>query len=133
MRTPAHDEPVVRSKRVTLFTATIPTRPLVVTRAAQRTILDASERRVVASDLTGPDSLVRLVDTAAGSTVALLRAEQLDDLEKRHAGVGEHLVLRRSQAALPFGWEVRRLLRSVLRDDDALPVHVAALEPTPWV
>ena len=91
-----------------------PSRPLIVTRAAQRTILDASERRIVASDLTGPTSLVRLVDDEVGSTVALLRSEQLDDLEARHAGVGEHLVLRRSQAASPFGWEVRRLLRGVL-------------------
>lgn len=109
-----------------------PARPLIVTRAAQRTILDASERRIVASDLTGPTSLVRLVDDRVGSTVALLRAEQLDDLEARHAGTGEHLVLRRSQAALPFGWEVRRLLRGVLLDDEELPVRVEALPGTPW-
>jgi processive 1,2-diacylglycerol beta-glucosyltransferase len=37
-----------------------PSRPLVVTRAAQKTILDESERRVVATDLTGPSSLVPL-------------------------------------------------------------------------
>ncbi len=109
-----------------------PARPLIVTRAAQRTILDASERRIVASDVTGPGALVRLVDEEAGSTVALLRAEQLDDLEARHAGEGEHLVLRRSQAALPFGWEVRRLLRGVLRGDDELRVRVEALAATPW-
>ncbi len=109
-----------------------PSRPLIVTRAAQRTILDASERRIVASDLTGPTSLIRLVDDQVGSTVALLRAEQLDDLEARHADAGEHLVLRRSQAALPFGWEVRRLLRGVLLDDEELPVRVEALPATPW-
>lgn len=110
-----------------------PSRPVIVTRAAQRTILDASERRIVASDLTGPTSLIRLVDEEVGSTVALLRAEQLDDLEARHAGAGEHLVLRRSQAALPFGWEVRRLLRGVLLGDAELPVRVEALPATPWV
>lgn len=62
-----------------------PSRPLVVTRAAQKTILAESERRVVATDLRGPSSLVRVVDSAAGSTVALLRAEELGDLQKRYA------------------------------------------------
>ena len=109
-----------------------PSRPMIVTRAAQRTILDASEKRVVASDLTGPSSLVRLVETGTGSTVALLRAEQLDELRTRHAEPGEDLVLRRAQASLPFGWEVRRLLRGVLRGDDALPVRVEALASSPW-
>jgi processive 1,2-diacylglycerol beta-glucosyltransferase len=109
-----------------------PSRPVIVTRAAQRTILDASERRIVASDLTGPTSLVRLVETGTGSTVAVLRAEQVDDLRARHAEPGEELVLRRTQASLPFGWEVRRLLRGVLRGDDALPVRVEALPATPW-
>lgn len=109
-----------------------PTRPLIVTRAAQRTILDASERRVVASDLTGPTSLVRLVDAEEGSTVALLRAEQLEELEDRHGHPGGDLVLQRAQASLPFGWEVRRLLRGVLRGDEALRVRVEGLSPTPW-
>jgi processive 1,2-diacylglycerol beta-glucosyltransferase len=109
-----------------------PSRPLVVTRAAQRTILDASERRVVASDLTGPTSLVRLVEAATGSTLALLRAEQIDDLLSRHVEPREELVLVRAQASLQFGWEVRRLVRTVLRNDDALPVRVEALAAAPW-
>jgi processive 1,2-diacylglycerol beta-glucosyltransferase len=109
-----------------------PSRPVIVTRAAQRTILDASDRRIVASDLTGPTSLVRLVESDTGSTVAVLRAEQVDDLKARHAETGDALVLRRTQASLPFGWEVRRLLRGVLRSDDALSVHVEALTATPW-
>jgi processive 1,2-diacylglycerol beta-glucosyltransferase len=109
-----------------------PGRPFVVTRAAQRTILDASERRMLAADVTGPTSLVRLVDPESDSTVALLRAEQVDELRARHAEPGDALVLRRAQASLPFGWEVRRLLRAVLRGDESLPVRVEGLPSTPW-
>ncbi|MCU1574653.1 MAG: polysaccharide biosynthesis protein [Micrococcaceae bacterium] len=101
-----------------------PSRPLVVTRAAQRTILAASEQRFVATDLTGPSSLVRLIDPAAGSTVALLQAEELKDMQKRYANPDGGLVLRRGSAPLVHRWEARRLLRAMLRGDDALPVRV---------
>jgi processive 1,2-diacylglycerol beta-glucosyltransferase len=104
-----------------------PSRPLVVSRAAQKTILAASERRVVATDLTGPSSLVRLIDSATGSTVALLRAEELGDLQKRYATPNGGLVLRRGQALVSLRWEERRLLRAMLRGDDALPVRVEGL------
>jgi processive 1,2-diacylglycerol beta-glucosyltransferase len=104
-----------------------PSRPLVVTRAAQKTILDESERRVVATDLTGPSSLVRLIDSAAGSTVALLRAEELGDLLKRYGTPNGGLVLRRGHALVSLRWEERRLLRAMLRGDDTLPVHVEGL------
>jgi processive 1,2-diacylglycerol beta-glucosyltransferase len=104
-----------------------PSRPLVVTRAAQKTILAASEKRVVATDLTGPTSLVRLIDPAAGSTVALLRAEELGDLQKRYATPDGSLVLRSHQAPVSLRWEERRLLRAMLRGDDALPVRVEGL------
>nr|WP_171059225.1 glycosyltransferase [Arthrobacter crystallopoietes] len=108
-----------------------PSRPLVVTRAAQKTILAESEQRVVATDLTGPSSLVSLVDQAAGSTVALLRAEELGDLQKRHAAGNGGLVLRRDKAPVPLRWEERRLLRAMLRGDDVLPVRVEG-PPTPF-
>ncbi len=101
-----------------------PSRPLVVTRAAQRTILAASEQRFVATDLTGPSSLVRLVDQASGCTVALLQEEELADLQKRYATSDGDLVLRPGQASLLLHWEERRLLRAMLRGDDALPVRV---------
>lgn len=101
-----------------------PSRPLVVTRAAQKTILNASESRLVATDLTGPSSLVRLVDEAAGSTVALLRAEELGDLQKRYATPNGNLVLRRDHPPMAIRWEARRLLRAMLRGDDVLPVRV---------
>lgn len=100
-----------------------PSRPLVVTRAAQRTVLVASEQRFVATDLTGPSSLVRLVDRATDSTVALLQAEELSDLQKRYATPDSGLVLRLGQAPLLLGWEERRLLRALLRGDNALPVR----------
>lgn len=96
-------------------------RPLVVSRAAQKTILTASERRVVATDLIGPSSLVRLVDSATESTVALIRAEELRDLRKRFATPHGNLVLRRNHA--PVRWEERRILRALLRGDDTLSVH----------
>jgi len=104
-----------------------PSRPLVVTRAAQKSILAASERRLIASDLTGPTSLVRLIDSAQNSTVALLRAEELVDLQKRYADRSGNLVLQRDETRAPFRWEARRLLGSVLRDDDALAVRVETL------
>ena len=110
-----------------------PSRPLVVTRAAQKTILAESERRVVATDLTGPSSLVRVVDSAAGSTVALLRAEELEDLQKRYATPNGGLVLRRGSALMSPGWEERRLLRAILRGDDELPVRVEGPSPPPHV
>ena len=104
-----------------------PSRPLVVTRGAQKSILTASERRLIASDVTGPKSLVRLIDEAAGSTVALLRAEELVDLQKRYADADGHLVLRREGMLDPLRWEARRLLNSVLRGDDSLAVRVESL------
>ena len=110
-----------------------PSRPLVVTRAAQKTILAASERRVVATDLTGPSSLVRLIDATAGSTVALLRAEELGDLQKRYATPSGGLVLRRDHAPLSPRWEARRLLRAILRGDDVLPVSVEELSAPPRI
>jgi processive 1,2-diacylglycerol beta-glucosyltransferase len=107
-----------------------PLRPLVVTRSAQKTILAESERRVVATDLTGPSSLVRLIDSAAGSTVALLQAEELGDLQRRYATPNGGLVLRRDKAPVSLRWEARRLLRAMLRGDDALAVRVDGL-PAP--
>lgn len=101
-----------------------PSRPLVITRAAQRTVLAASGQRFVATDLTGPSSLVRLVDRAAGSTVALLQAEELEGLQQRYATPTGGLVLRSGQAPLLLRWEERRLLRAMLRGDDTLPVRV---------
>lgn len=104
-----------------------PSRPLVVTRAAQKTILDTSERRLVASDLTGPTSLVRLIDSAVGSTIALLQAEEMGDLRNRYGTGDGDLVLRRDQGLMSIRWEARRFLRAVLRGDDALPVRAEGL------
>lgn len=103
-----------------------PSRPLVITRAAQKSILAASEQRLIASDLTGPSALVRLIDPVSDSTVALLQAEEVVDLQKRYADPDGNLVLRHETRA-SFRWEARRLLRSVLGDDQALPVRVEAL------
>ncbi len=111
-----------------------PSRPLIVTRAAQKTIFAASEQRQIASDLTGPTSLVRLIDRAANSTVALMQAEELVDLQKRYADSDGTLVLRHDEARVSFRWEARRLLRCVLGVDKSLPVRVegfAARPPAP--
>ena len=108
-----------------------PTRPLVVTRAAQKSILTASEQRLIASDLTGPSSLVRLIDREAGTTVALLQSEELLDLQKRYADADGNLVLQHDESRAPFRWEARRLLRSVLGHDQALPVRVETLAARP--
>jgi processive 1,2-diacylglycerol beta-glucosyltransferase len=110
-----------------------PSRPLVVTRGAQKSIHSASERRLVASDLTGPKSLLRLVDPATDSTVALLRAEELDDLLKRYIDPDGNLVLRPDDSLVPTRWEARRLLSSVLRDDRELAVRVEKLTALPHV
>ncbi len=105
-----------------------PARPLVVTRGAQKSILAASEQRLIASDLTGPTALVRLVDTTTESTVAVLQADELVDLQARYAGADGGLVLRQDKARVPFRWEARRLFRSVLRGDETLTVRVETLE-----
>jgi len=57
----------------------------------------------------------------------LLRAEELVDLQKRYADRSGNLVLQRDETRAPFRWEARRLLGSVLRDDDALAVRVETL------
>ncbi len=101
-----------------------PSRPLVVSRAAQKTILAASGDRVVATDLSGPSSLVRLNEQATGSTVALLRADELVVLRKRYGTEAGDLVLRRDQASMPLKWEERRLIRAMLRGEDELPVRI---------
>ena len=100
-----------------------PSRPLVITRAAQRTILAASGQRLVATDLTGRSALVRLIDSAAGSTVALLQGEELADFQKRYSTPNGGMVLRRNQAHLLHRRETRRLLRALLRGDKALRVR----------
>ncbi len=104
-----------------------PSRPLVITRAAQKSILATSEQRLIASDLTGPTSLVRLTDPIEGSTVALLQAAELGDLQQRYSDPRGNLVLRLDETRPSFGWEARRLVRSVLRHDQALPVRTEAL------
>lgn len=101
-----------------------PARPLVMTRGAQRSMLRASSRRLIASDLSGPKALVRLVDQASDSSVALLRVEELADLQARHPQRDGRLVLQRDDALVPLRWEARRLLKSVLRGDAELPVRV---------
>jgi processive 1,2-diacylglycerol beta-glucosyltransferase len=101
-----------------------PARPLVVTRGAQKSILSASARRLIASDLTGRKSLVRLVDRATDSTVALLRLEELEDLQRRYADRDGDLVLQHDDALVSLRWEARRLLGSVLRGDHELLVGV---------
>jgi processive 1,2-diacylglycerol beta-glucosyltransferase len=105
-----------------------PSRPLIVTRAAQKTIFEASEERQIASDLTGPTALVRLIDPATESTVALMRAEELVDLQKRYTDPDGRLVLR-DEARVSFRWEARRMLRSVLGVDSSLPVRVEGFTP----
>ncbi len=102
-------------------------RPLVVTRGAQKSILSASEQRLIASDLTGPKSLYRLVDAETNSTVALVRSEELEDLQKRYSSSGDHLVLQRDDALVPLRWEERRLVTTVLRGDATLRVRPEAL------
>lgn len=107
-----------------------PSRPLVVTRGAQKSILAASEHHQLASELSGPSALVRLVDPVENSTIALIQAEELVDLAGRYEEPGGELVLRQDESRLPFRWEARRLLRSVLGDDQSLPVRVEALART---
>jgi len=104
-----------------------PSRPLVVTRAAQKSILIASEQRLIASELTGPTALVRLIDPVTERTVAVIQAEELVDLTRRYAEPSGDLVLRPDESRAPFRWEARRLLRAVLGDDASLPVRVEAL------
>jgi processive 1,2-diacylglycerol beta-glucosyltransferase len=106
-----------------------PSRPLVTTRAAQKTILSASGERVVATDLSGPSALVRLIDSATGSTVALLQAQELEDLQRRYGTRDGGLVLRRGQALRSLRWEERRLIRAILGKDETLSVHVERSRP----
>ncbi|MBG6189082.1 processive 1,2-diacylglycerol beta-glucosyltransferase [Arthrobacter sp. CAN_A212] len=110
-----------------------PSRPLVVTRAAQKTILTASGQRVVATDLTGPSALARLIDSAAGSTVALLQAGELDNLKKRYAAPNGGMVLRRGQAHRWLPREARRLLRALLQSDKTLSVRAEGVSARPTI
>lgn len=102
-------------------------RPLVVTKGAQKTIFGASARRLVASELSGDAALIRLVEPGSDSTVALLRAGELDDLQQRYTGPEGSLLLRRDDARLSVRRETQRLLRAVLRGDDELAVRVQGL------
>ncbi|HEV7743105.1 MAG TPA: polysaccharide biosynthesis protein, partial [Pseudolysinimonas sp.] len=72
-------------------------------------------------------ALVRLIDRDDDSTVALLRVEELGDLQNRYGDAGGNLMLQRDDSRSPFPWEARRLLSGVLRDDRELSVRVEAL------
>jgi processive 1,2-diacylglycerol beta-glucosyltransferase len=102
-------------------------RPLVVTRGAQKSILAASEQRLIASELSGPSALVRLIDPASDSTVAMVRAEEVADLQKRYAGSDGELVLVQDDNLVPIRWEARRVMRALLRGDESLAVRVEEL------
>jgi len=108
-------------------------RPLVVTRGAQKSILTASARRLVASDVTGPSSLIRLIDPSTESTVALVQEQELAELQRRYATPDGNLSLVPDEALVPIRWEARRLLRSVLRQDPALVVRVETLAAHPAI
>ena len=108
-------------------------RPLVVTRGAQKSILTASERRLIASDVTGPSSLIRLIDPSTQSTVALVQEQELAELQRRYATPDGNLRLVPDEALVPIRWEARRLLRSVLRHDPALMVRVESLAAHPAI
>ena len=108
-------------------------RPLVVTRGAQKSILTASERRLIASDVTGPSSLIRLIDPSTQSTVALVQEQELAELQRRYATPDGSLRLVPDEALVPIRWEARRLLRSVLRHDPALMVRVESLAAHPAI
>ena len=108
-------------------------RPLVVTRGAQKSILTASERRLIASDVTGPSSLIRLIDPSTESTVALVQEQELAELQRRYATPDGNLRLVPDEALVPIRWEARRLLRSVLRHDPALMVRVESLAAHPAI
>ncbi|RFA07634.1 polysaccharide biosynthesis protein [Subtercola boreus] len=102
-------------------------RPLVISRAAQKSILTGAERRVVASDSTGASSLVRLIDDTTGSTIALVQTKELDGLQKRYGVSSERLVLRQDASPASPQRGERRLIRAVLRGDDLLPVRIERL------
>jgi processive 1,2-diacylglycerol beta-glucosyltransferase len=64
--------------------------------------------------------------------VALLKADELEDLQKRYASSEGELVLRPDQRLASVHWEGRRLIRAVLRNDEALRVRIDALpQPLP--
>ncbi|MBI5160935.1 MAG: glycosyltransferase [Micrococcales bacterium] len=104
-----------------------PRRPLVVTRAAQRSVFAASARRLMATELSGSASVVYLVERATGATVGLLRAAELVDLQRRYSDADGTLVLRRPDPRVPFRWEARRLMRSVVGRDESVAVDAVPL------
>ena len=84
------------------------------------------KRMLAAQEIYGPHDGRQWSDGVMAMGRRLFRLLPEDRFDRQPlVGADGSLVLRQTRA--PFGWEARRLLRSVLRDDQSLQVRVEAL------
>jgi len=105
-----------------------PTAPLIITRTAQKALLEASENNLSASDLD--DALVTLASPESGDSLALIGSGELRELFELAGGESDRLTLDRTALSyLGQRWGARRLVSRLLGDAPSFTVAVRPSTP----
>jgi processive 1,2-diacylglycerol beta-glucosyltransferase len=102
-----------------------PASPLIITRNAQKSLLELSESELSARDVGGDRSLVTLVVAETGASLALLGRDELSEISE--IATLERTTLRLDEKALNrIGqrWGARRLVKRLLGDAATLTLAV---------
>ena len=104
---------------------TSPRSPLIITRDAQKVVLEISEGNQRAGDLVGEDSLVTFAATQTGDSLALLRRDELSRLFELVGAEGDSLELD-LVAVERIGQNLgaRRLIQRLLEGSPTLAISV---------
>jgi len=110
-----------------------PAAPLVITRGAQKGLLEVSEQHRTAADLRGDEALVRLVRTDSDETLALVRGDELSELRAWLGGGGgggdgdgdgDIALDRRGVDRIGQHWGARRIAERLLGDEASLVLRI---------
>lgn len=102
-----------------------PASPLIITRNAQKSLLEVSETSLSASDLEADKSLATLAATETGDSLALLRRDDLDQIFEAAGTEGNTLRLDAATLArLGQRFDVQRLVERLLGESSTLDLTV---------
>lgn len=102
-----------------------PESPLIITRNAQKSLLEISETDLSAGDLDGARSLVTLTATETGESLALLRRDELSQVVEIVGTTGDTLRIDQSGLdSIGQHWGAQRLLGRLLGNAPSLALTV---------